>query len=396
MRVLVTDGEERSALAVVRSLGRAGHVPYVVHHCPRSSLAGASRFAVEERTVPDPRSEDRAFVAALADAVGDWDVEVILPISEASLHAVLPVRDAFADVSIPFPPHEVFDRICDKVQVLRTARELGIPVPVQVEAGSRAEVEKAAEQLDFPAVLKPARSLVAARGGMTGTSVVRVSDHDDLPRALSSLPPAAYPLLIQEQIDGPGTGVFLLLWEGELLAAFAHERLREKPPSGGVSVLRRSVRLEPELLRMSRSLLERLGWEGVAMVEYKRDAATGTPYLMEINGRFWGSLQLAVDAGVDFPRLLVEAARGGTQGFPTVTEYRKGLPLQWFWGRVDHQVLAWRAWKREGGLPKALCKAAPEAVSFLRDLSMPHEIFRADDPKPFTHESARWIRQAWA
>ncbi len=46
------------------------------------------------------------------------------------------------------------------------------------------------------------------------------------------------------------------------------------------------------------------------MVEFKADARTGTPYLMEINGRFWGSLQLAIDAGVDFPAILVAAALG--------------------------------------------------------------------------------------
>ncbi len=111
-------------------------------------------------------------------------------------------------------------------------------------------------------------------------------------------------------MPGPGVGVFLLLWEGKLRAAFAHRRLREKPPSGGVSVYRESIALDPVLLERSRRLLESFGWQGVAMVEYKIDERTGTPILMEINGRFWGSLQLAVDAGVDFPRLLIECAEG--------------------------------------------------------------------------------------
>lgn len=74
---------------------------------------------------------------------------------------------------------------------------------------------------------------------------------------------------------------------------------------------RESVVADPALVERSRRLLARLNWQGVAMVEYKIDASTGMPYLMEINGRFWGSLQLAIDAGVDFPRLLLEVATGG-------------------------------------------------------------------------------------
>jgi predicted ATP-grasp superfamily ATP-dependent carboligase len=57
-------------------------------------------------------------------------------------------------------------------------------------------------------------------------------------------------------------------------------------------------------------LLGQFDWQGVAMVEFKVEANTGTPYLLEVNGRFWGSLQLAIDAGVDFPALLVDAATG--------------------------------------------------------------------------------------
>src|SRR5678815_1154177 len=91
---------------------------------------------------------------------------------------------------------------------------------------------------------------------------------------------------------------------------FAHRRIREKPPSGGVSVLSESVAADPETVRKSLALLSALDWNGTAMVEYKQDRVTGQRYLMEINGRFWGSLQLAIDAGVDFPALLVAAALG--------------------------------------------------------------------------------------
>src|SRR6185312_15979930 len=104
-------------------------------------------------------------------------------------------------------------------------------------------------------------------------------------------------------------------------------------PSGGVSVYRESIVADPELVRRSRALLDRFGWCGVAMIEYKVDARTGTPYLMEINARFWGSLQLAIDAGVDFPNLLLSVALDGAR--PAMPTYRAGVRSRWWWGDVD-------------------------------------------------------------
>src|SRR5205085_6819270 len=98
--------------------------------------------------------------------------------------------------------------------------------------------------------------------------------------------------------------VFALFDRGALVADFAHRRLREKPPAGGASVLSESAPVDPCLREQVVRLLGSIGWHGVAMVEYKHDLRSGATVLMEVNGRFWGSLQLAVDAGVDFPFLL--------------------------------------------------------------------------------------------
>ena len=128
----------------------------------------------------------------------------------------------------------------------------------------------------------------------------------------------------------------MLLWDGELRAEFAHRRLCEKPASGGVSVYRESIAMDDDLRERSRNLLNRFGWFGPAMVEYKRDSATGRAYLMEVNGRFWGSLQLAIDSGVDFPQLLVRCALG--QPSERIHSYRVGVRSRWWWGQVDHLV----------------------------------------------------------
>ena len=85
------------------------------------------------------------------------------------------------------------------------------------------------------------------------------------------------------------------------------------------------------------------------MIEYKRHTATGVPYLMEINGRFWGSLQLAIDAGADFPAHLMARALGAP--LPAIPPFRSGLALRWEWGCIDHLLARWRRSAHDLALP---------------------------------------------
>jgi protein-tyrosine-phosphatase len=103
--------------------------------------------------------------------------------------------------------------------------------------------------------------------------------------------------------------------------AFQHRRLHEVPLTGGGSSLRVSEAVRPALRAASEQLMRALGWHGVAMVEFKYAPATGEFRLMEINGRFWGSLPLAVAAGADFPVMLHELMTTGHVGeYPPARE----------------------------------------------------------------------------
>jgi predicted ATP-grasp superfamily ATP-dependent carboligase len=183
-------------------------------------------------------------------------------------------------------------------------------------------------------VIKPSRSRLYLDGGWRRTSVSRVQSKEELIELIQGKPELQQPFMIQREIQGEGCGIFALCEQGEPKVLFAHRRLREKPPWGGVSTLRESVALDPLMKEYAMRLLRRLRWHGVAMVEFKREAGTGIPFLMEINGRFWGSLQLAVDAGIDFPILLVGLYKGGV--IQPRQDFRIGIRSRWFLGDVDH------------------------------------------------------------
>jgi len=390
--VLVTDGEQRATLAVVRSLGAAGNILHVCASTHRS-LAGASRYAASEHVVASALTDPSSFVADIKSLVADKNIDTIIPMTEPALLALLPARDQFPGVLIPFAESPVFSAISDKESVLDAAARTGIAVPAQtVIVDSAAAMVLDTSHLPFPLVVKPARSVSGNRGERLKLSVQHVGSETELQSILATMDPRAYPLLLQQRIIGAGVGIFVLIWNGELIAQFAHRRLREKPPSGGISVYRSSIPVDPELLRLSVALLTEFSWQGVAMVEYKIDERSGTPYLMEINGRFWGSLQLAIDAGVDFPRLLLGAATGGHPS--PITSFRTDVRSRWFWGDVDHLLARLRKSKRRLSLPDD----APSRWQAVRDFLAGHpddvsEIRRRGDAKPFLRESVQWFQQ---
>jgi predicted ATP-grasp superfamily ATP-dependent carboligase len=391
-RILVTDGTQRSALAVVRSLGRAGHIVFVCG--PRvPSLAGSSKHSFAEAVVADALDAPEQFAGDVAHLVERWRIDTLIPITEASLLALLPEREQLG-VNIPWPDVQTFRAVSDKRALLAAASELGIAVPRQVVLDSDADMQAMDPMLlDYPLVLKPGRSVGEREGRRVSLGVVHVASADALRPAIRALGDAAFPLLVQQRIVGPGIGIFVLMWDGKLLATFAHQRLREKPPSGGVSVYSESVAADAELVERSQRLLEQLGWRGVAMVEFKRDAQTGIAYLMEVNGRFWGSLQLAIDSGVDFPALLVEASAG--EQVQPVTSFRVGTRSRWWWGDVDHLLARWRKGAAELALPNGAPSRWRATLSFLT-FWHPHdhnEIFRVKDPRPFFHETMEWLHR---
>jgi predicted ATP-grasp superfamily ATP-dependent carboligase len=384
MRILITDGNERAALAAARSLVRAGHAVHVAAPT-RVSLAGASRGVRRHLLCADPLVDPVGYAAAVGRLVEREGAAVLLPITDTSLEPLLEHREALpADLSLPFPDLHTYRAGSDKAHVLALAQTCGFGVPETRIIASPSGAHGAAFDTGFfPAVVKPHRSVVPINAVRRKTAVTPVADPDACRRALAALPASAFPVLLQRRVSGVGEGFFALRWGGRTVATFAHRRLREKPPSGGVSVYRESIPLEEPLVGPGLRLLDALGWNGVAMIECKREQATGLPVLMEVNGRFWGSLQLAIDAGVDFPSLLVRCAAGET--VPECRHYRVGVRSRWFWGDVDHLYLHLRE-SRAGSRLTAL-------LDFLRVHPRRDrcEVWRWRDPAPFVVETLQWL-----
>ncbi|PTB90716.1 ATP-dependent carboxylate-amine ligase, partial [Marinobacter sp. Z-F4-2] len=171
--------------------------------------------------------------------------------------------------------------------LVKLAKSLNITVPESQIFNNAEELEGVS--LRYPFVLKPALSRIYTGVEWIHTHVHVIHNAAELQAELQRSPYLqTTPFMVQSFIPGHGGGIFCLYDKGKPVQFFAHERLREKPPEGGVSVLSRSVPVDPDLKARAMKLLGAVNWHGVAMVEF-RITPEGEAYLMEVNTRFWGS-----------------------------------------------------------------------------------------------------------
>lgn len=385
-RVIVLDANQRSALAVTRSLGKRGVKVYTADETP-SSLAGSSRYSSSYFHYPSPRTNASDFIEFLLNLVKTHNIGILFPMTELTSTLLLKHQSNFPKNSLPFPDMSTVDSLANKCQLMRTADSLHIPIPRTWQVENPTELPDKLDNFQYPLILKPGKSWIFTN--KWNRYGVKYADSPLMAQKLIESNPAfqAHPFILQEYIIGSGQGVFALYDHGNPLAFFAHRRIREKPPRGGVSVLSESIPIDQTMLNYSRRLLDNANWHGVAMVEFKVDKNNGTPYLMEVNTRFWGSLQLAIDAGVDFPWLLYKLACDEQP--EKVRNYRYGIRLRWLLGDFDNLYLTLRDQR---------INLRDKINSFLHFLKPSpfktrHEVDRWGDLGPFRHELKQYIAQ---
>ncbi len=396
-KAIVLDGEQRAALAVTRSLGARG-IRVAVGSERKGCLASATKYCSESFAYPSPAEDPEGFRAALLAYLEKTGDSVLLPVTDVTLSEVLMHRGELpAGIVLPCDAYDKYAELSDKANLARIARELGVPVPDTLLStdyeNNEVLIDKAAE-FGFPLVVKPSFSRIRTDEGWKSAKVHYARDPGHLREILSVETFREVPFLVQKRVYGPGIGVFLLTKEGELLAKFAHRRIREKPPSGGVSVVSESVVFPEEAGGAALRILEKVRWTGVAMVEFKVDRETNVAKLLEINARFWGSLQLAVSSGVDFPYLLYRLALGEQMDPPG--SYLVGMRSRWELGDLDHLLIRLTKSRSSANLPSHL-GGRPEALKdFIVDFFRPsvhNEVCRRDDMKPFFHELKSYLRE---
>ena len=364
MKVLITDAHWRKSLAAVRSLGKKGIEVTAGESC-RIATSLFSKYCTRRIIYPSPFSNPDGFITFLLDTLKKTRYDCLLPMEEDTLLLVAKYREEISKLTyILVPEYHRLTFVRDKGTMLRHALQSGIPCPKTYFIKELREIDAVAEGAEYPLVIKP-RVSSGSRG------ICYVSCREELvPKYREVHERYNYPL-IQEYIPSRsgGFGLAALFSENsQLKAAFVHKRLREYPVSGGPSTLRESVYHE-EIKTLGIKLLQSLHWVGVAMVEFKVDSRDNRPKLMEINPRFWGSLVLAVAAGVDFPYLICKMALG--EDVEPVHNYQIGKKARWL---LPGDMMHFFSMLRQGHITRGFFKFFDGATTY--------DIISMDDPLP--------------
>ena len=328
MKVLLLTTEspdDRKTLCAIRSLAKAG-IQVTIASDSFKGRPFHSRYARNRIRIPHPSGRIMEFTAALQNILTKDQYDVLLPTNDYTTFALAQIQDELpASVGIPVPSLEANAICMDKHSTTEFANRLGLPVPDSHCPQDSEELERIAETLAYPCVIKPRKG-----AGAVGMNVV--SSKQELLATYAALPTVADEVfdfsrpLIQEFIQGHVHEVCALFNRGQPRAVLTQIRLLQYPDGGGVGIYNETTD-EGDLKEMAIHLLRALEWHGPAQVEFLRDAKTGHPYLLEVNGRFWGSLDLSVAAGMDFPVLTSRMA--AEDDVATQFDYRVGLRFRW-------------------------------------------------------------------
>lgn len=306
--VLVTDGtsgQNRSALAAVRALGAAGYNAAVTVSGPGPSIAAASRFC--GRVVRVPPADDPGYADAVRSEAAAHDYLTVLPASDAGMQALqAPGR-----------------HLLDKYRLEALAREAGFQVPHGRPFEHFECLRAAADELDYPCVVKP-----TLRTGSQHVSARRFESAEHLRQA----PHMPGLLLVQRVVDAGMHSVGGVMWKGRLVSAVHQRHDRLWPPLAGDACYAVTTAPDPSLEEKLERLL--VGYDGVFQAEF------AGPCLLDVNPRVYGSLPLAVAAGINPVSVYCDLIRG--IDVPP-SRARPGVRYHWWEGDLRHVASRWQS-----------------------------------------------------
>ena len=328
-RVLLVGDEYYASLAAVRALRRGGYEPWLAVS-KRHTYAERSRATAGTVLVPAPDKGSERLLEAVAREARRLEVAAVLPGMEPAVLALAGRSDAFpAGMAVGECAPQAVARATDKSALPELAKATGLHTPATVvfESG---DLERVRDELVFPLVVKPARS---TRFAGKQTEVMprmldrRLESFDELARALEDAPSGSW--VAQPFLQGDLEAVSGVAWKGEVVCSVRQRAVRIFPLDCGVSAYAETLPPDPELAEGVARLMALLGWSGVFETQYLR--SSGTPYLIDLNPRLYGSIGLAIHAGANLPAIWTDLLLGRT---PSVNGYAVGVRF-----RAEHRDL---------------------------------------------------------
>lgn len=384
--MLVPDAGAIGMIGVIRSLGRAG---YPVHACASSPDALGLQSNFVTRSECCPAYDDPKFLAWLDAYVGEHDIRCIVP-SEGFLLGIRPVFHRYASLLPIKPDPELIYGSLSKSVVIASLLDTpetaaNLPPTLFIREGDPLPTEAELAPLGLPIFVKG-----DGADDREGNANIVAPEHSPAAARdrIVELRNRYNRVLVQGFVPGKGTGAYFLVHQGRIVQEFMNRCLHEVPHTGGYCSLRDSW-WHQAMMEDARIKIAHLGWEGVAMLEYRWDPDTDQFWFIELNARFWAALHVALYAGVDFPKMLLDLFHGArvqpTDTFPQGLQVRYTIPFE-----VGYVASRWK--DRRLSLAARLGSVAGWFGRFLNP-GIRSDLFFPGDRKLYLRQLASFIKQ---
>jgi predicted ATP-grasp superfamily ATP-dependent carboligase len=313
-KAIITFSRGWQTLVATRSLGRRG-VGVITGDEYAMTAASFSRYSIADFRYPNPTKEPEAFLDTLEKVVlehkpDDDTPYVLMPIHKET-YLIAENRERFEPhIRVPVPQIDHIRQVHNKGTLAAYAIERGLPTPQTWIPTGMGHFRAIASQVELPAFVK-------LREAASGVGIRKVNTLEELTATYEEfvehfkLKEQDFPI-IQQGVPGDDYCVTTLFNHGKMVASMTYRGLRAFPAERGATVMRETVEA-PEMERVAAELLGSLGWHGVAELDFRwTGEAEATPYLIEVNPRFFGGLIQSVESGWDYPWLLFQLAVKGS------------------------------------------------------------------------------------
>jgi predicted ATP-grasp superfamily ATP-dependent carboligase len=365
-RVLLTDTEERAALAACRGLAAAGYCVSTVAE-ERFALGHWSRFSKERITLVGPQTNREGYVERLLQVLRRGEYDLVMPGTELSLIPISEQRDLIEPYArLGLPPHEIVLRALDKPLLQDQAAAVGLAPPRSVVCSNKEEALTAVRELSFPVVVKPRRSVRWMAGRIQHQKAQVVEDMTHFKAAIAA---AGVPLTLQAYVSHPTIVSCAAVRVNKRLLGLTFARYsRTYPPQVGSAALAITIAAPRVLTQQIEELLELIGWCGIFELELL-ELGENRFGAIDFNPRPFGWMALAIGAGANLPGLWCDHVLGRRSVSPDGA--RVGIPFRWEDGDVRYALAQLR------------CGRLRSAAAVLRPhRRVVHANFRIDDPAP--------------
>ncbi|NRB84282.1 MAG: ATP-grasp domain-containing protein [Winogradskyella sp.] len=296
--ILIPDGENPLLYQVVYCLSFCKDIKVHVISSKRHIPMSYSKYVFGYKAVP--KLGVKEWLQAIDNYVSEHNIDLILPIHEKCVENLILHKAELKskDKLVPMTSLKDYKTAINKAKLSEHLSKFKLAQP-KTQIFNPLSDQKSINLSSYPIIAKPVQNL-------DGQGIKLLNSDKELNMFLETLK-STY--VFQEYLEGYDIDCSVLCENGEVLCHIVQRGIlyenREFSPAIGIQFLNNN-----EVLEVVKQLMGSLNWTGIAHIDLRYDNNSKSIKVIEVNGRFWGSMDGALAAGYNFPYLYCLLAKG--------------------------------------------------------------------------------------